>query len=61
MLKEKIDAGNATEEINSYIAKYYELIKDPESGIEDKMLPEGTIEEVDSEDLSDSEIDRTDN
>lgn len=45
ILKEKIDAGNATEEINACIAKYYELIKDPDSGIEDKRADENNSED----------------
>lgn len=60
VLKEKIDTGNAAEEINAYIAKYYELIKDPESGIEDKMLPDDSADENIAGNLSDSEIDGKD-
>lgn len=40
LLKEKIDSGNAAEEIDACIAKYYELIKEPESDIENESLPE---------------------
>lgn len=60
VLKEKIDTGNAAEEINAYIAKYYELIKDPESGIEDKMLPDDSADGNIAGNLSDSEIDGKD-
>lgn len=44
LLKEKIDSGNAIEEINTCIEKYSELIKNPESGIDDKFLVKDYME-----------------
>lgn len=62
LLKDKIDSGNAAEEIDACIAKYYELIKDPESGIEDERLAENVSDNKtgEAESLEDSEIDGTD-
>lgn len=56
LLKEKIDSGNATAEINACIAKYSELIKEPD--IEES--PDNTVDDGDEQDKAEAVFDRID-
>ncbi len=56
LLKEKIDSGNATAEINACIAKYSELIKEPD--IEES--PDNTVDDGDEQDKAEAVFDGID-
>ena len=56
LLKEKIDSGNAADEINACIAKYSELIKEPD--VEDG--PDNAVDDGDEQDKAEAVFDGID-
>lgn len=57
LLREKIDSGNATDEINAYIAKYSELIKEKESADDEALDNEAEVDDADEVNDTDACID----
>ena len=60
LLKEKIDSGNAADEINACVAKYSELINEPESDNETENEDSCSVLEEHEQDEMDVCIDRID-
>lgn len=60
LLKEKIDSGNAADEINACVAKYSELINESESDNETENEDSSSVLEEDEQDEMDACIDRID-
>lgn len=61
LLREKIDSGNATDEINACIAKYSELIKEKEPVDDDALDNDTEVDEVDdADDCIGTSLDRID-
>ena len=60
LLKEKIDSGNAADEINACVTKYSELINESESDNETENEDGGSLLEEDVQDEMDACIDRID-
>lgn len=63
LLREKIDSGNATDEINACIAKYSELIKEKESADDEALDNEALDNEAEVDDADaciDTSLDRID-
>ena len=58
LLREKIDSGNATDEINACITKYSELIKEKEPVDDETLVDEAEVDEAD--DYVDTSFDRID-
>lgn len=57
LLREKIDSGNATDEINACIAKYSELIKEKESADDEAFDNEAEVDDADEVNDTDACID----
>lgn len=57
LLREKIDSGNATDEINACIAKYSELIKEKESADDEALDNEAEVDDADEVNDTDACID----
>lgn len=57
LLREKIDSGNATDEINACIAKYFELIKEKESADDEALDNEAEVDDADEVNDTDACID----